>query len=662
MEPSDISRLITVGAPRLSPDSRTVAFVVERVDMAASCYRSAIWLAATDGSTPPVQFSAGAERDREPTWSPDGARLAFTRSTAAPEPGQTSSYSVLVAPVDGPGEVVTIAEDQQEAFGELAWSPDGRWIAYTQRIRDQRYQAAEDDRRRPPRRIDRVLNRVDSVGWTIDRSSHVFVAPVDGTSVPQQVTEGEFDHTEPAWSPDSDRLVCVSAQHEDWDIDPAVDLWVLDPTGTTPPAGITETVRAWRSPSWSPDGSRIAALVGDDHSIHRHSQVAVVDVDSGSSTVLTAALDRHCAPLFLARPPIWLGDDALLFSADDHGRVPLLRVGTDGGTPPEPVVGGDRSVVAFDASADGRTVAFCATSTTEPPELFTVTEGRERKLTTLQAGFLAACPAHPAERFTVPSLAGDGDIDVWMMRPPGFERSRHSPMLLSIHGGPTAQYGDRWFDEVQMYASAGYVVVYANPHGSTGSSEAWARAIRSPLAEDDPGTGWGGIDFEDLMAVVDAALEREPGIDPERLGVLGGSYGGYMTSWMVSHTDRFAAGCSERSCNNLLTEEWSSDLAGVFHWFHGVGAIDHPEEYLRMSPVTYVEDIHTPLLILHSEQDLRCHVEQADQLFVRLRLLGREVEYWRFPAESHELSRSGSPVHRQQRAEIILDWFGRWLK
>ncbi|MGH9211270.1 MAG: S9 family peptidase [Acidimicrobiales bacterium] len=664
MQPSDLSRLIQVGNPRLSPDGGTIAYVVERVDMDASCYRSAIWLAAADASTPPVQFSAGADSDGGPAWSPDGRRLAFTRSRATPGGSDDESarrHQLLVAPVDGPGEVVTVAASKEEAFNDVTWSPDGQLIAYTQRVRDQRYEP-DDERLRPPRRIDRIWNRLDSVGWTVDRRSHVFVAAVDGTTTPRQLTDGGFDHGAPAWSPDSSRLVTAAARHENWDLEPVIDLWVVDVARSGSPECITEAARVWDGPAWSPDGARIAALVTDWHSSPRHVQVAVVDPGSGSSTVLTAGLDRHCSPMPGARPPIWLGDHALLFSVEDRGRVPLMRVATDGSSAPEVVADGDRWVTGFDATADGTTVAFSATALAEPPELFAIADGHERRITTTQRGFLATCPPHPTERLAVPSPAGDGDIDAWLVRPPGFASDQRYPMLLQVHGGPATQHGERWFDEVQLYASAGYVVVYANPHGSTGFTEAWSRAIRSPLAKDDPGSGWGGVDFDDLMAVVDTALENEPAIDPDRVGILGGSYGGYMTSWALSHTDRFAAGCSERACNNLLTEEWTCDVPGLFRWEFGVDPFDHADEYLRMSPVSYVQDINTPILILHSEEDLRCHVEQADQLYVMLRLLGREVEYWRFPAESHELSRSGSPVHRRQRAEIILEWFDRWLR
>ncbi|MHA6780590.1 alpha/beta hydrolase family protein [Pseudonocardia saturnea] len=248
-------------------------------------------------------------------------------------------------------------------------------------------------------------------------------------------------------------------------------------------------------------------------------------------------------------------------------------------------------------------------------------------------------------------------VDAWIVRPEG----EHLPVLLSIHGGPMTQYATAWFDEFQMWAAAGYAVVYYNPHGSTGDTEAFSREIRAPEAPVHPGSGWAGRAAQDVLAVLDAALARHPELDATRIGVLGGSYGGYLTTWLVANTDRFAAACSERAANNLESLEWDSDAAGLFQAEIGVSHLDAPEVDRAQSPVHQVRDIHTPLLIIHSEGDLRCPPSQADQLFVALRLLGREVEYWRFPEKGHDLSRSGSPRHRIQRAELILDFFGRHL-
>jgi dipeptidyl aminopeptidase/acylaminoacyl peptidase len=291
---------------------------------------------------------------------------------------------------------------------------------------------------------------------------------------------------------------------------------------------------------------------------------------------------------------------------------------------------------------------------TLPPEVFS----GEKQLSDVSSAFTSSVELSEPERFTAVSADGS-EVEAWLMRPTDFEEGRRYPVLLSIHGGPFTQYGDRFFDEFQVYAGAGYVVLYSNPRGSSGYSEEWGRAINGPI---EGGPGWGTRDYEDVTAVVDTALERFDFCDPDRLGVLGGSYGGYMTSWIVSHTDRFRAACSERSVNNFVLEGGSSDIGWGFKGIVGAYWFEAPDVYLKISPSHYAENITTPLLILHSENDLRCPVGHAEDLFAILRLLKREVELVRFPAESHELTRSGSPMHRVMRFEVILDWFERYLE
>jgi dipeptidyl aminopeptidase/acylaminoacyl peptidase len=447
------------------------------------------------------------------------------------------------------------------------------------------------------------------------------------------------------------------ARGKDWDLDLRTDLHFVDLDGDGEPRALTDDALAHSLPAWSPDGGSIAQLVEDVRLLPSHAQVAVTDVATGATRILTAELDRQCSPGSGVQPPLWDGD-GLLFCLEDHGDAHLYRVPLDG-SPAEQLLGGTRVVRGFDLA--GGTLAFVASTPTQLPELFVRDQdGSERQLTSVSRAFSTAVPAREPVRFAVPSPAGDGDIDAWLVRPaePAGERT---PVLLSIHGGPMTQYTNGWFDEFQLWAGAGYAVVYCNPHGSTGHTDAWARAIRPPEAAQEPGTGWGGIDAQDVLAVLDAALERYPDLDPERVGVLGGSYGGYMTTWMIANTDRFVAACSERAANNLESLEWASDAAGFFRHEFGISHLDAPDVYRRLSPMSKVHDITTPVLVLHSENDLRCSIEQADQLFVALRLLGRPVEYWRFPEEGHELSRGGSPRHRVQRAQIILDWFGRHL-
>jgi dipeptidyl aminopeptidase/acylaminoacyl peptidase len=649
VQPADIGRLVTVANPKVSPGGRRVAFVVNRVDLDANRYRSSVWLAAADGSSAPFPLTAG-DQDGQPAWSPDGRRLAFTRRR------EDGGSSLHVIPVDGPGETVTVCV-RPESIGPPTWSPDGTRLAFASRERAGRYAEGDDDLARPPRRIDRLYSRLDDVGWIIDRPRSVFVVPADGAAAPRLVAGGPYEHGDPAWSPDGRTLAVTAARSKDWDLEVIDDVHLIDVEGGL--QALTHRGLSHRLPAFSPDGTLVAALAEDNRIIHSHAQVVVLDVRTGEERVLTAALDRQCGSHSGARAPLWHGEH-LLFTLEDSGDVEVWRVRVDGTGAPEPVLDGTRVVTGFDAA--GGTLAFVATTPTELPELYVRdADGTERRLTSLGTSFHEAVPVARPEHFTVPSPAGDGEIDAWLVRPAEAPDGERLPVLLSIHGGPMAQYGNSWFDEFQLWTSAGYAVVYCNPHGSTGRTEAWARAIRPPEAPDVPGTGWGGIDAEDVLAVLDAALAREPALDAERVGVLGGSYGGYLTSWLVGHTDRFAAACSERACNNLESEEWSSDSAGYFRYEFGVTHLDQPDVYRRMSPMSYVRDIDTPLLILHAEDDLRCHVEQADQLFVALRMLGKPVEYWRFPAEGHEMSRSGSPRHRVQRAEIILDWFGRHL-
>jgi dipeptidyl aminopeptidase/acylaminoacyl peptidase len=653
VQPADIGRLVTVADPKVSPDGRWVAFVVTRVDLEANRYRSAVWLAAVDGSAPPYPLTAGEHGDGQPAWSPDGRRLAFTRRR------EDGGSSLCVLPMAGPGEAITVCE-RPEAIGVPAWSPDGMRLAFASRERTARWAEGDDDRARPPRRIDRLLSRIDGVGWIIDRPRGVFVVPADGSTAPRQVAAGPYEHGDPVWSPDGRVLAVTGARCKDWDLDLIDDVHLVDVDEIDGvPRQLTDRGLSHRLPAFSPDGTRIATLAEDNRLMPSHAQVAVLDVRTGEQRILTAELDRQCAPLPGARAPVWHGQH-LLFSLEDSGDVQVWRVPADGSGAAEPVLDGARVVTGYDVA--GGTLAFVATTPTELPELFVQdTDGAQRRLTSLGTAFHTAVTAARPEHFTVPSPAGDGDVDAWLVRPADVPDGKRLPVLLSIHGGPMTQYGNSWFDEFQLWTGAGYAVVYCNPHGSSGRTEAWVRAIRPPEAAEVPGTGWGGIDADDVLAVLDAALAIDPALDGDRVGVLGGSYGGYLTSWLVGRTDRFAAACSERACNNLESEEWSSDSAGCFRHEFGITHLDAPQVYRRMSPMSHVREIDTPLLILHSEDDLRCHVEQADQLFVALRLLGKPVEYWRFPAEGHDLSRSGSPRHRVQRAEIILDWFGRHL-
>jgi dipeptidyl aminopeptidase/acylaminoacyl peptidase len=641
MQPDDVYRFTAAGDPRVSPDGRTIAHVVSWVDGESHEPRSAIWSVPADGSASPRRLTFGGSADANPRWSPDGRWLAFTSAR-----GETPAQ-LFVLPVDGPGESRQLTELQQ-GVGSPAWSPDSMRIAFSARAHDPG-DDVEEAAKRPPRVITRLQYCLDNEGWTQGRTHHIYVVPLDDGE-PVQLTDGDFEDQMPAWSPDGATIAFVSARGVDWDLRPTTRLYTIGAHGGVP-APITPDDGACLAPSWSPDGGRIAYIhvpgVMDDP---RHGRVAVLDLATGATTVLTEDLDRNAATFPLMRGPVWDGE-RLLFVAEDRGRAPVFAVRADGSQNAAIELEVEGYLSGFDLA--GGTLVHAASTPTRFAEVFV----GDRRLTDVSAAFLADVEPVAPEPFTATSADG-AEVPAWIMRPPDFDPDTLYPAVLNIHGGPFTQYGDRFFDEFQMYAAAGYVVIYANPRGSSGYEESWGRAIRGPVKG---GPGWGSVDFEDLMTVTDEAVKRFPFIDAERLGVMGGSYGGYMTSWIVGHTDRFACAISERAVNDVASEDGTADFAGFFRGYVGADFWEDPEAYRRISPIAYAEQMMTPLLILHSEDDLRCPINQGEQLFTILRSRKREVEFVRFPGESHELTRSGSPTHRVQRFEIVLGWLDRYL-
>ena len=642
MSPEDVYALSGAADPRISPDGTRVAYVVWWIDGDSSEYRSAIWIAPIDGSSDPVKFTSGEKRDGSPRWSPDGRRLAFVSNRGKDD--KTPANLWVIAAEGGEARRLT---DGKESVEKIAWSPDSTRIAFSSRVRDDAYEE-EDDRKRRPRRLTRLFYKLDSVGWTTDRRTHIFVVAVDGESEPTQITHGDCEDGDPCWTPDGARIVFPALRGERWDVELVTRLYAVDADGGEPEQ-LTGDDASFDTPAFSPDGSTLAVRWSvEDGTFPHHGQIAVMNADGSGVRVLTQSLDRQCTPFPDFREPLWDGG-RIVFNVEDGGNTHLYAVAADGSSPPELLAGGERAISGYDVRGD--TVVTVSSTHTTLRELFI----GDRQVTNLTGDRTYL----EAERFTATSKDGT-EVDAWIMRPTDFDPAKKYPTLLNVHGGPFTQYGTGFFDEFQVYAGAGYVVLFSNPRGGSGHSEAWGRAIRGPI--DGEGPGWGTVDFEDVMGVVDTALERFDFVDGERLGIIGGSYGGFMTSWAISHDNRFKAAISERAVNHMVSAAGSSDLFWVFHQQFGGHWFDHVETWLALSPATYAKNIETPVLVLHSEDDLRCNIEQGEHLFTELRLLGKEVEMVRFPAESHELTRSGSPVHRVQRFEIVLDWFGRYLR
>jgi dipeptidyl aminopeptidase/acylaminoacyl peptidase len=645
MTPEDITRIVWIADPQIAPDGQRVAFVATTLSEAKDEYLSQVWVVdAADGA--PRRFTTGPKRDTEPRWSPDGRRLAFVSEREAKKKGQ-----LYVMPADG-GEPARLT-DLKSGASNPVWSPDGTRLAFLSRVGGWEEPESEEEKQksRPPRVVSTLKYKWNGEGFVYDRRPHVFVVSADGDAAPRQLTDGDFADADPAWSPDGRFVAFTSARHEGRDRDDATDIWLVAADGGEPQR-LTDTAGPAGMASFSPDG-RILAYLGRRHlnEFGRNVRVFTVPVAGGAPTCLTQGLDRSCAAL--PARPLWSPDGRwITFAAEDQGALSLYRVGAAADAGPEQVIGGQRVVTGFSLSRDGR-LAFSATDPVTPAEVFVAgADGRgERRLTDLNRSWREEVALSSPERFRF-ERAGF-EIDGWVMKPFGGVAGTRWPALLNIHGGPHAQYTWGFFDEFQVYAGAGHAVIYVNPRGSQGYGEAFTRAVIRD---------WGGGDYADVMAGLDEALRRSDFVDPARLGVMGGSYGGFLTSWIVGHTGRFKAACSERAVNDQWGMFGTSDIGHVFNVVElGGTPWERLGDYLDRSPLTYARDVVTPLLIIHSEDDLRCPIEQAEQLFVALKTLGKEVLFVRFPDENHELSRSGRPRHRLARFRIILDWFAKHL-
>ncbi|MGH3343056.1 MAG: S9 family peptidase [Carbonactinosporaceae bacterium] len=644
MKPTDLALLHALGVPTMSPDARHAVVAASHPDLDEDAYRGALWRVPTDGSAPPRRLTHGWH-DSAPQYSPDGRWLAFLRAAQGGKP------QVHVMPTDG-GEPRRVAE-QALGSGPPAWSPDSTRICYVARVPDEGRYGTRDGvtpDREPPRRITTLQFRVDDLGFLIDRRSHVFVVdPFAGDpgseSQPAQVTSGDYDHDDVAWSPDGALLTFCAARHDERDRDLARDVWVCAPDGS----GLCRVSRVSRGgleasrPRFAPDGAHVlfvAADLGPSGRAFFASQDGVWSAPADGSAEARRLTDPeryHVA----AAAPLEPTADGVLFAGEHRGAVDLLLAPYDGAEP-RPVLAGHRQVQGC-AARDGVLVATVAEPATAG-ELIAVRDGAERVLTSFGAE-LASRGVHPMAE--IDATAPDGHpVHGWVVRPEG--HGPH-PVLLMIHGGPFAQYGWRLFDEAQVCAGAGFAVVLGNPRGSSGYGRAHGRHIVGDV---------GARSAPDLLALLDAALEA-PDLDAGRVGVLGGSYGGYMTTWLAAHTDRFRAAISERALNVSDSFLGSSDFGWVL--VDELFGTD-PERQAEQSPLTYAGKIDTPLLIIHSEQDWRCPVEQAQRLYVALKMRGAvETELLLFPGEGHELSRSGLPSHRVARFEAILDWWSRHL-
>ncbi len=670
----DLCALQLVGPPQISPDGTQVAYTLTTIHEEENEYRSTIHCVSTDGGEP-RRLTAGPKRDSVPNWSPDGTRLAFVSDRAG-------KPQIFILDLRG-GEARQLT-DAPNGAGDPQWSPDGRLLLYGAKVpegdaggdkgngeskRDQEGKGEDAEGRgyKPPLVINRLKHKFDGEGFFDDKRRHLFVIPADAPAPgdgARQLTSGDWNDLMPAWSPDGTRVAFCANRDEDRDTSDVSDIWVV-PVDGGEARKVTRGRGPVAAPAWSPDG-RAIAYVGHEKGYHpgannRLLLVPVEGEEQREARDLTAGFDRSVNNAamgdtrmgFEAQRPVWAPDGgSVLFLATDGGDTGIYRADLAGGV--SRVVGGERAILAFSASRDGDRIAFTATDPTRPNEIFVAdaSGGGERRLTRHNEALLAGLAIQPAERIEYASTGG-ARIEGWLIKPAGFDPTGKYPLMVKIHGGPHATYGNAFFHEFQLLVAQGYVLLYVNPRGSQGRGEEFATCIRG---------AWGGLDYADIMAGVDYVLGQGY-IDPKRMAAGGASYGGYMTCWILGHTDRFAAIVTERVVSNFASFWGTSDIGPTFGAWEMGGKTprEDPETYARCSPITYLDRAATPTLIIHGEQDLRCPMEQSEQVFVTLKRRGVPVEFLRYPDESHNHAVGGQPRHRTDRLERILAWLHRYV-
>ena len=645
MRPEDIDKLHVFGPPTVSPDGRYAAYFITKTDLARDDYLNEMWLADTTVSVPPRRLT-DSHQDAMPAFSPDGRWVAFQR------PGANGRSQIHVLPSNGGGEAQVVT-DQPLGAGAPVWSPDSTRIAYTARVPEAgRYVGSPDEER--PRRIDKLCYYVDGFGYVRDRPRSIFVTgPFMAGCPARRVTVGEFDDGELGWSPSGEFVTFVSARHPEQGDDSRTDIWVCQvETGAV--RALTHGGMYAFTPRFAADGASVC-FVG-------------AELDAANHTNALVGYGLWSVPLDAGQPPRRLTDDrfhlsfasqmivpapgGVYFASDNRGEVNLILVPYDGGEP-KLVIGGPRQVngYAVAPAANGAdTIVAVVASGESAGDLLVTCGGQERLLTHYGDEVRAHADLLPVEPFT--AVAPDGyALDGWLVRPRG---AGPHPVILQIKGGPFTQWGytlagPAAFDEAQVYAAAGFAVVLGNPRGCAGYGQAHGSYVEGDLPRKSA---------VDLLAILDTAL-KNPDLDENRVGAMGGSFGGYMAAWMSSHhPDRFKAAIGERglySINNYAAT--SDDGVDLVIGLYGANRKRWPE----VDPITYVDEMRLPMLLIHSENDRHCPMEQAQRLFVELKLRDIEVEMLLFPGEGHDMSRTGLPSHRLARFAAILEWWNRHL-
>ena len=644
--PMDVFALEWASDPRISPDGTQVAYVRQSFDIKSDTRRRMIWLVDRDGGNH-RPLVGGSASQASPRWSPDGKRLAFV--SADGDGAQIHMYWFAQG-------VTARVTNLLDSPARLAWSPDGRHLAFVMRVPEKREplkvtlpDKPEDAKwAEPLKAIDRMVYRADGEGFLPDAFAQLFVVSADGGTA-RQLTQGAYDHDGVAWTADGSEILVSANRHENADLVPGdSEVYAVD-VATGAIRALTKRFGPDADPAASPDGKYIAYTGFDDaYQGYQRARLYVMRRDNGEVRELASDLDRD------VQNPAWSRDSRrIYFQYDDQGTTRIAEsdlsgrvtnlvddLGGEGWS--RPYGGG-----SFSVSRDG-TIAYSANDALEPAQVGLVDGGKPRRLTRLNAELFAGRELGRVEEIWSTTPADGRCVQSWLIRPPGYDPAKKYPLILEIHGGPFANYGPRFAAELQLYAAAGYNVLFSNPRGSTSYGEEFGNLIHH---------AYPGRDYDDLMAAVDAAIARG-GVDGERLFVTGGSGGGVLTAWIVGSTERFKAAAVQKPVINWVSFALTADLPNFFYkyWFPAPPWED-PEAYWQRSPLSRVGNVKTPTMVVTGEQDFRTPISESEQFYQALRIRGVDTLLVRVPGAPHALDQRPSQLNA--RIAYILAWFAK---
>lgn len=660
----DLYALKFVEDAQISPDGKHVAFVKVEVDKLGNKYERHIWLLKLgEKNAPPRQFTFGARSDFAPRWAPDSRALAFVSARG----GKPQIY--LIGLEGGEARALT---SMPNGAAHPVWGQDGKRIAFFSDVNaeerakedsgksdpppadalEAKHRGEREEKREKEKTDPRVITRLPyrtGTEYFDDRRTHIYVIDVADEAKPYRITDGDVDFNALTWAKDGSAIISQvsrEAEYDPWNFQALVRI-PLVAKGRKPHQIISNTGFEYFGPEVSPDGKWIAATrMADTGSWGQMQKLVIVPTAGGPARELAAEFDR--IPTHLT----WASDSrAVYFLANDRGNTHLYRADLTGAV--NLVAGGRRSVFDFSVDAKGQ-VAFVAHTPTHPTDVYVLAGKTETRVTEFNDKFLAERVVQPFEE--VWHTAPDGRrIQGWVLKPVGFKAGQRYPLVLNMHGGPWVMWGPSqpaiWL-EWQLHAARGYSVYFCNPRGSEGYGEEHALTIRN---------NWGDYVMPDIMSGLENVVNRG-WVDKKRLAITGGSYAGYMTAWIISHDQRFACAWAQRGLYNMISFFGTSDVPQLIEREYETFGFDEISRLWAHSPLAYVRNIRTPLVIEHQDNDWRCPPSEAEQLYAALKRLKREVVLVRYPREGHEMSRSGEPAHRVDRLNRMVAWFDKYCQ